>query len=89
MKNKHLKRAEQSRCAWWPYANTFMSDILNKTIMPVREPKNGRNEPGFLPYVLATVAECLRKPVAEVAEATTRTGRIFFGIPNAKSEHGV
>jgi 5-methylcytosine-specific restriction endonuclease McrA len=34
-KNKHLKRAEQLRCAWWPTAWTFMSDILNKTIVLV------------------------------------------------------
>src|SRR5712672_3146244 len=35
MKNKHLNRAEQSWCAWWPSARTFMSDILNKTIVLV------------------------------------------------------
>jgi len=44
------------------------------------KPKNGRNEPAFLPHVLRTVAECLGKPVAEVAEATTSTAREFFGL---------
>lgn len=50
------------------------------------KPKDGRNEPGFLPYVLATVAECLGKPVAEVAEKTTQTARTFFRVSNANSE---
>ena len=44
--------------------------------MPKR-PKDGRNEPAFLPYVLQTVAECLAKPPAEVAEATTKTAGEF------------
>jgi TatD DNase family protein len=47
--------------------------------MPGR-PKDGRNEPAFLPHVLRTVAEALGKPVAKVAEATTRTAREFFRI---------
>lgn len=62
--------------------------FLTPRNMPTK-PKEGRNEPRFLPYVLATVAECLGKPVAEVAERTTRTVRSFFRIPNANSEHGV
>jgi TatD DNase family protein len=47
--------------------------------MPKR-PKDGRNEPAFLPYVLQTVAECLGKTPAEVAEATTKTAREFFRL---------
>jgi len=44
------------------------------------KPKDGRNEPAFLPYVLRAVAECLGKPVEEIAEATTRTAKNFFRI---------
>ena len=44
------------------------------------KPKDGRNEPAFLTYVLETLAECLGKPPGEVAEATTKTARAFFGL---------
>jgi len=47
--------------------------------MPTK-PKDGRNEPAFLPYVLQAVADCLGKPVPAVAEATTKTAREFFGL---------
>jgi TatD DNase family protein len=39
-----------------------------------------RNEPAFLPEVLRAVAAALGKSEAEVAEATTRTAREFFGL---------
>lgn len=52
--------------------------LLPRT-MPKR-PKDGRNEPAFLGYVLQTVADCLRKSTAEVAAATTETARQFFRI---------
>jgi len=45
------------------------------------KPKAGRNEPAFLTHVLQAVAECLGKPAAEVAEATTQTARAFFRLP--------
>lgn len=44
------------------------------------KPADGRNEPAFLPHILQVVARCAGKPVDEVAEATTRTAREFFGI---------
>ena len=47
--------------------------------MPTK-PKDGRNEPAFLPYVLQAVADCLGKPVPAVAEATTKTAREFFRL---------
>jgi len=52
--------------------------LLPRT-MPNR-PKDGRNEPAFLPNVLQTVAEALGKPLAEVAAATTKTAREFFRL---------
>ena len=42
------------------------------------KPKDGRNEPAFLPFVLHMVADCLGKPVTEVAEMTTKTANNFF-----------
>jgi TatD DNase family protein len=48
--------------------------------MPNR-PKDGRNEPAFLTYVLQTIAQSLGKSLAEVAAATTKTAREFFALP--------
>jgi TatD DNase family protein len=47
--------------------------------MPTK-PKDGRNEPAFLPHVLQTVADCLAKSLAEVAAATTKTANEFFRL---------
>ncbi|MGC4121631.1 MAG: TatD family hydrolase [Myxococcales bacterium] len=40
-----------------------------------------RNEPAFLPHVLATVARARQEPEAVVAQATTATARAFFRLP--------
>ena len=45
------------------------------------QPRDGRNEPAFLPHIAATVAECLGRSLEEVARATTATARAFFGLP--------
>jgi TatD DNase family protein len=42
------------------------------------KPKDGRNEPAFLPHVIQTIASCMRKSVDEVAQATTDTAEKFF-----------
>jgi TatD DNase family protein len=47
--------------------------------MPTK-PKDGRNEPCFLPFVLQAVADCLGKPSGEVARFTTATAREFFRL---------
>ncbi|MNI30450.1 Tat-linked quality control protein TatD [compost metagenome] len=44
------------------------------------KPKDGRNEPAFLPHILEAVARCVGKPAEEVAKATTATAAEFFGI---------
>ena len=44
------------------------------------KPKDGRNEPGFLPYVLEAVADCVGKSIEEVARATTATAREFIRL---------
>jgi TatD DNase family protein len=53
--------------------------LLPRTM--TQPPKSRRNEPAFLPYVLATVAAALRRPPTEVAAETTATARAFFGLP--------
>ena len=44
------------------------------------KPKDGRNEPAFLPNVLEAVAQAQGKSAREVAEATTRTAAHFFNL---------
>lgn len=44
------------------------------------KPKDGRNEPAFLPHILETIARCIGKPSEEVAKATTETAMEFFCI---------
>ncbi len=53
--------------------------FLAQRTMPTK-PKDGRNEPAYLTYVLVAVADCLGKPFASVAEATTKTAREFFRL---------
>ena len=52
--------------------------LTPRTLRP--QPKSRRNEPAFLPHVLATVAMALGKPPEEVARTTTETTRRFFGL---------
>ncbi len=44
------------------------------------QPRDRRNEPAFLPHILATVATCLGRGAEQVAEETTRTAREFFAL---------
>jgi TatD DNase family protein len=52
--------------------------LTPRTMRP--QPKARRNEPAFLPHVLRTVAQALRKEPERVAEETTRNARTFFGL---------
>ena len=52
--------------------------LTPRNIQP--KPKDGRNEPAFLPFVLRAVAECMKKPLDEVAAETTETARWFFRL---------
>ncbi len=45
------------------------------------KPASRRNEPMYLPAVLATVAGALRRSTDEVAISTTRNARRFFRLP--------
>ena len=53
--------------------------LLPRTMPP--PPRDRRNEPAFLPYVLDAVAAALGRPEAELAAETTATARAFFGLP--------
>jgi TatD DNase family protein len=53
--------------------------LTPRTMRP--QPKARRNEPAHLPHILATVAQAVGKPAAQVAEETTRNARGFFGLP--------
>ncbi|MBE1444686.1 TatD family hydrolase [Paenibacillus sp. OAS669] len=44
------------------------------------KPANGRNEPAFLPHVVKAVSDCIGRSPEEVAQATTQTARLFFGL---------
>jgi TatD DNase family protein len=44
------------------------------------KPKTRRNEPANLTWVLATVAQCLQKPMEEIAAQTTANARVFFNL---------
>ena len=68
MEIKHLKRAEQSSFAWWPSVRTFMSDILNKTIVLVLN----RN---WQAINIRTPAEAFCQMVTNVATALEIDGR--------------
>jgi TatD DNase family protein len=44
------------------------------------KPQSRRNEPKYLPHILATVAACRGESAAALAEATTRNALRFFGF---------
>ncbi len=52
--------------------------LLPRDLKP--RPKSRRNEPAYLPHVAQTIAACRGLPVADLADATTRAARAFFGM---------
>ncbi|OWA34210.1 hydrolase TatD [Saccharibacillus sp. O16] len=44
------------------------------------KPKDGRNEPRFLPHIAAAVATCTGRSVEAIVQETTETTKRFFGI---------
>jgi len=52
--------------------------LLPRDLTP--RPKSRRNEPMHLAHIVETVAACRRMDPGELAEATTRTSRAFFGL---------
>jgi TatD DNase family protein len=54
--------------------------LLPRTIQP--KPKDRRNEPAFLPYVLAGVAAVREESQQQIASATTANAQRFFKLPS-------
>jgi TatD DNase family protein len=52
--------------------------LMPRNVQP--RPKERRNEPAHLVWVLAMVAQCTGRDVAEVATSTTRNAKDFFAI---------
>ena len=52
--------------------------LLPRDLVP--KPKDRRNEPQFLPHVLARVATLMKQPVETVAQATTANAERLFGL---------
>ncbi|MCA8969029.1 MAG: TatD family hydrolase [Planctomycetes bacterium] len=52
--------------------------LLPRTLRP--RPKNGRNEPAFLPEIVRTVARARGETEEVIARVTTATARRFFGL---------
>ena len=54
--------------------------LLPRTLRP--RPKHGRNEPAYLPLVLAEVARHRGETPADTAQHTTACARAFFNLPD-------
>ncbi|MGV8919252.1 MAG: TatD family hydrolase [Pseudomonas sp.] len=57
--------------------------LLPRSLRP--KPKNGRNEPAYLPQVLREVALHRGETLEDVAAHTTACARAFFGLPTVES----
>jgi len=57
--------------------------LLPRDLKP--KPATRRNEPMYLPHVLAAVAAARGESLEELAASTTRTARKFFGLPEPPS----
>jgi TatD DNase family protein len=49
------------------------------------QPRARRNEPAFLPHILAAVARALGRPAGEVAADTTRNAVALFGLDESRA----
>ena len=58
--------------------------LLPRDLTP--KPRNRRNEPRFLPHVLAAVAAAREESPAAVATVTTQNALRLFGFPQAASD---
>jgi len=54
--------------------------LLPRTIQPV--PADRRNEPAFLPYVLAGIAAVRGETEQQIASATCANAQRFFNLPS-------
>jgi len=52
--------------------------LLPRDLQP--KPKSRRNEPKYLPHIAATIADCYRIPISELAQRLGKNSCDFFGI---------
>jgi TatD DNase family protein len=52
--------------------------LLPRDLRP--RPKNGRNEPAYLPHIAQTIAELTDQPYQYIAVKTTNNAKHFFHI---------
>lgn len=55
--------------------------LLPRTLQP--QPRSRRNEPAYLPEVVRTLAVHMRRPIDEIAAASTRNAERLFGLSPA------
>ncbi|SFC12468.1 TatD DNase family protein [Marinospirillum celere] len=55
--------------------------LLPRTLKP--KPKKGRNEPAYLPWVLAKLAEIRQQAPAQLALQTSRNAQTLFNLPDS------
>lgn len=58
--------------------------LMPRNIRP--KPRTRRNEPMYLPHVLARLAEALGTASETLARSTSATARVFFGLGDAEAE---
>ena len=75
----HLRELVPSIPAERLMVETDAPYLLPRTLQPL--PKDRRNEPAFLPYIVAELARDRGQDVAQVAADTTRTAQRFFRLP--------
>jgi TatD DNase family protein len=61
--------------------------LLPRTLLP--KPPHRRNEPAFLPAILAETARCRGEDPSRIAQATTANACRFFGLTLARSGDGL
>ena len=59
------------------------SSGIPRTTSRSPRPRDGRNEPALLPYVVRAIAASQGRTEPEVAAASTATARRFFGLDAA------
>lgn len=78
-RGQHLRELVKHIPAGRLMVETDAPYLLPRTLRPV--PGHRRNEPAFLPHIVAELARDRGEDVAVTAAATTATARAFFGLP--------
>ncbi len=79
-RGKHLRELVPHIPAGRLMVETDAPYLLPRSLTPM--PKDRRNEPAFLPHIVAELARDRGEPVDTTAAATTHAARAFFGLPS-------